>query len=255
MDKDDFIEKRFLDLFRQASNQYRPVFSEFLTLYEISILKRLEKKLSGGYCLFGGYKEAERQMASFLPDAFFMGENRNCEEISFPIRILKFCPRNAKFAENLSHRDVLGAVMGLGFGREKIGDILLEKNEIFIFANTAISDYLLDNLRQIRKTSVKGENTEEFEVPKKKALPMNATVSSNRLDTVVSAMTGEGRGKAQELIKSGLVFVDGFQMTYVDKEVLPGKIISIRGFGKFLFNSADGLTRKGRVKISFNKYI
>ncbi len=255
MDKDEFTEKRFLDLSRQAYERNHPVFSDFLTLYEISTLKQLEKKLSGAYGLFGGYEEAERQMASFLPDAFSMPQNTREKASFYPIEALVFRPQNRRYAEDLTHRDVLGAVMGLGFGREKIGDLFLSENEIYIFANKTISEYLRENLRLIRKTVVYGENTHEYNVPHRKTVSMSATVSSNRLDTVISAMTGEGRNKSQELIKSGLVFVDGFQTTYVTKEVLPGKTVSIRGFGKFIFNNETGETRKGRVRISFEKYV
>lgn len=255
MNKDTFTEKRFLELSRQAYERNHPVFSDFLTLGEISLLRQEEHRLDSRYCLFGGYEDSERQMAAFLPDAFSLEEKELKTLSFFPIQVLHFRPKKERFAEALTHRDILGALMHLGFGREKLGDILLQKTDVYIFAEKDISEFILENLRQIRKTFVYGEITSEYEVLTKTTVLKSATISSNRLDSVVSAMTGEPRGRAQELIKSGLVFVDGISETYTTKEVLPGKIVSVRGFGKFRFNKEAGETKKGRVKITFEKYV
>lgn len=255
MEKEEFTEKRFLDLSRHAYEKNYPVFSDFLTPAEIEILLTLKQKLYGEYCLFGGYEDSERQMAVFFPDAFSMPEAEVKTIAFFPIRILRFRPVNSRFAEKLTHRDALGACMGLGIGREKIGDLILKESEVYIFAQEAISEYLRENLRQMRKTSVYGEYTQEFEVPPPERLEMEATVASNRLDAVLMAMLHLSRSKTQELIKSGYIFVNSVTAYNGVKALHPGDIISARGYGKFIFDEEQGETRKGRVKIRFRKYV
>lgn len=106
--EDQFLSRRFIDLSRQAFQKNIVVFSDFLNMYEISLLYRWEKEYAVSFSLYGGYENAERQMVSFQPDALYY-------EWDYPIFCLKFSPQNARFADHaLSHRDVLGALMHLG---------------------------------------------------------------------------------------------------------------------------------------------
>lgn len=73
------------------------------------------------YETYGGYDMSERQMAAFLPDALYYTH-------FYPIQILKIEPLQKKFAESLTHRDYLGAILNLGIDRSKIGDILVTED-------------------------------------------------------------------------------------------------------------------------------
>lgn len=57
-------------------------------------------------------------MVAFIPDAL-------CYEWSYPFVCIHVVPQYPKYAEKLTHRDVLGALMHLGLDRSKIGDIVL----------------------------------------------------------------------------------------------------------------------------------
>lgn len=254
MNPNEFTEKRVIDLSRQAFERDYVTFSDFLTIGEIDLLKRQEKRLYARYILFGGYSEAERQMAAFLPDAFSVLENEEELRGLFPITLLRFRPVNSRFAENFTHRDALGAVMNLGFGREKCGDLLLKEGEVYIFAENGISDFLRENLHQIRKTSVYGENTKDFEMARPKLLSRAGTVPSNRLDAILSEILGVSRSKAQGFIKSGVIYINSMQCYDLTRRLLPQDIISARGFGKYLFEGEEGETKKGRVRIRFSRY-
>ena len=65
---------------------------------------------------FGGYEEAERQIAAFLPDAlsYDYGENEELFLSMYPIRCIRISPCSGKFSEALTHRDYLGALIHLG---------------------------------------------------------------------------------------------------------------------------------------------
>ena len=151
MDKTDYsIVRRFIDLSRQADTKGIVLFSDFLNMNEINLLEQNKSDLCSSYSLFGGYEYAERQMVAFQPDALYY----NWE---FPISCIQYRPVNEKFAQDLSHRDVLGAIMHLGIERSLIGDILFQKKEVFVFCHQKISSYLLEELSQIKRTQVIGQ--------------------------------------------------------------------------------------------------
>ena len=241
-------EKRFVDLSRQAQRRGIVTFSDFLTLYELNILHQNASLYAAAYRISGGYELAERQLAAFLPDALYY-------DWEYPIDCLMLSPAYPKFAEQLSHRDILGAVMNLRIERAKIGDILVKEGCYYLFCKNDITSYLVEQLHQIRHTIINVTVTAfehtgiqpDFE-------ESEAVIASNRLDNVVSAMTKLSRSDAVQLIQSGKVFVQGKEClhnTYVCKEK---DVLSIRSFGKFIFDGEQGLTRKNRLKISYKKY-
>ena len=100
-----YICKRFIDLSKQANRKGIVTFSDFLTVSEQMILQQNKTKLESEYRMSGGYDYAERQMVAFIPDALFY-------EWDYPIQCVRIRPAYPKFAETLSHRDVLGASAG-----------------------------------------------------------------------------------------------------------------------------------------------
>ncbi len=249
MSENLLIEKRFMDLSNQADRRGIVTFTDFLTLNELNIFHQNARKYITAYELSGGYEFAERQMVAFLPDALYYAWE-------YPIDCLLITPAYPKFAEKLSHRDVLGAVMNLGIERCKIGDILMKDNGCYLFCKQEISDYICEELSQIRHTAIRimptvAENLNiepDFEV-------IDAIIASNRLDNVVSAMAKSSRSEAVHMIQSGKVFIQGKEClhnTYICK---PNDVLSIRSVGKFIFVGEHGVTRKNRMKITYKKYI
>lgn len=132
--EEKLLEKRLLELSRLAYNRDIITFSDFLNLNELNILHSLPKdSLYAGYVTFGGYELAERQMAAFLPDALSLrGEKDIGRFFTNEIAVLSIEPLHHKYAENLTHRDYLGAILNLGIERSKIGDILIDQKEAFL---------------------------------------------------------------------------------------------------------------------------
>ena len=166
MEKEELLlAKRFADLSRQAQQKNIVVFSDFLNLNELNIFRQQIPELYSGYECFGGYGSSERQMVAFLPDAL-------CYDWHFPIACLKLTPVNARFAENLSHRDVLGSLMNLGIERSRLGDILVDKALAYVFCHEKIAGYLMENVTRIRHTTVLAEQValEDVQIEPKKEL-------------------------------------------------------------------------------------
>lgn len=247
-------QKRFIDLSRLADRKGMVTFSNFLNLNELNLFHQVLSDIETSYQLSGGYEFAERQMIAFIPDALYYANP--LPVCSFPIVCLHFRPRHPKFAENLSHRDVLGALMNLGVERSRIGDIRVEDKDYYIFCEDTISEYLLTYLQQIRHTAVTGEKIEpELVQFKQKFEHLTGIVSSARLDSIVAFAAGKSRTQSVNFIQSQKVFVNDCIVSSNAYECKENDIISVRGFGKFIFEGSSGITRKGRIKISLKKYV
>ena len=68
-------------------------------------------------------------------------------------------PSAPKFAEALSHRDFLGALMNLGIERDVLGDIIVRDSVGYVFCEDAMAAYLADNITQERHTVMPTEVT------------------------------------------------------------------------------------------------
>ena len=243
------LAKRFVDLSRQAEQKDIVLFSDFLNLNELNIFRQGISELYSGYETFGGYELSERQMIAFIPDAL-------CYAWNYPIACLKITPTNKKFAETLSHRDVLGSLMNLGIERSKLGDILVNEEEIYVFCLENIAGFLMDEMTRIRHTVVTCEQIRQdsfaFEI--KKEL-LEGIITSNRLDSVIACVCKTSRSQASQWIKGGKVFLNNRQTLQATAECKPGELISVRSVGRFRFLDSYGETRKGRLKIQYEKYL
>lgn len=245
-------EKRFIDLSRQAQRRGVVVYSDFLTLNELDMLNRNKAKLESSFSLYGGYEFAERQMVAFLPDAFYY-----TIEPDYPIRCCKIISSYPKFSEELTHRDVLGAIMNLGIDRSKIGDIVLDRKEktIYLFATRQIMEYIMDNLIQIRHTQVTLLPCDPSQLSiQPEFAEHTGIVASVRLDNMVACMAGLSRSKAVLEIQSGRVFINGLQQLNNAYFCHAGEQISIRHVGKFIYDKECGTTQKGKVRIQYRQY-
>ena len=194
--------------------------------------------------VFGGYSEADRCIIGFFPD--FMESDTSL----FPLSVIKVTGANA------THRDYLGSLLGLGIAREMIGDILIEGHDAFIFLYDTVKDYVLFNLKKVAKYNVTVKEEENIlSLPQKKFEEVSGTVSSVRLDSVVSLFTKKSRGDSQSLINAERVFVNYSPCTSTSLKLKEGDIISVRGFGKMRLCSIGGETKKGRIRITIDKYV
>lgn len=242
------IEKRLQDLSFLADRKGIVTFSNFLNIDERNTYHQMKNQLITESRTSGGYAYAERQMIAFIPDALYY-------DWQFPICCLLFEPLHPKYAEELTHRDVLGALMNLGIDRSRIGDIRLDGQNYYIFCEETIAPYLLESLTQIRHTMVHGRQTDidglhleqKYEV-------LDGTVASVRLDNLISFVTRKSRSQSVLLIQAQKVFVNERMTTSNACECKPGDILSVRGYGKYLFDKSTGETKKGRVRITMKKY-
>lgn len=244
--EDALLINRMTELSDRAFERGIWTSSEFLSLAEQDVLLRL--RLSSPFELEGGAEGCERRIAHFGSE-----ENAGWTEEP-PITCVKIAPVNDKFAEKLTHRDFLGALMGLGIRREVLGDIIVLENRGYLFCLDSIADYIVSNLSEVRRTTVKAEISEPpaqlIEKPPQKAL----VTSSERLDGVVSAVYKLSRSQSSELISAGKVYISGRLCETPAAQIPEGAIISVRSVGRFIYDGIERETKKGRLRVLVRVY-
>ena len=244
------LRKRFQDLASAADRRGCVTFTDFLNLNEQNILHETLQKFSWIQGeTFGGYVEAERQIAAFVPDALSY-------EWEYPISCLQIRPLHAKFAEDLSHRDVLGALMHLGIERGKTGDIALCGGVCYVFCCTSMAELICRELTRIRHTAVSCEvcSAEHFSYAPT-LQTVKGSVSSVRLDAVMALAFQSSRSSLLSLIADAKVFVNGRLITTNAYALKEQDIVSVRGLGRFRYVGVLGRTKKDRCMIELEKYV
>lgn len=248
MKEDTILLSGIEDKINQCNDNYMTTNSVFLDMRQRTLAEAQCRQHKGlRYCFYGGYDEAERTVAVFLPD-YAQLSNDN------PLALLRITKSGYR---ELSHRDYLGSLMGLGLKREIVGDILVRKDGADIVIIKEMSEFLLYHYEKAGRTSLKAEllPIEEIIVPEVLFEEKRDTVASLRLDNVVASAFSLSRGKAAEAIERGIVFVNGLQSEKPDRPIKEGDKLVLRGKGKALLKTVGGVTKKDRISIVINKYV
>lgn len=239
---------KIVEKINRIKKTYIPEYTDFLDPYELNISKNLldlEKELK--YSLVLPNEEFERNIILIKP--WFIEDE---EDISVEV----FHIKNLGLEKNITHKDVLGSLLGLGVVREKIGDLQIFKNDIQIFIKKDISDYIFLNLEKISRYKVSLE-TLRFDERKRYIQEFkydSIVISSPRLDSILSSTFNLSRLKAKEIIKSEKVKVNYEIIDNPAKVILEGSKISVRGFGRFIFDSINSRTKSDRYHVTIRIY-
>lgn len=242
MNEDELSRKRFLELSEKSYRANQFTFTRFLNMNEISILYEMERKLSSGFVLFGGNKEAERVVARF-GDPEELGY-----EQPFPIVCIHIATLQKKPNETLGHRDYLGALMNLGIEREMLGDIYLSGADAYVMCLEQMAPYIVEQLGNVRHTYVKCEIMSEIpDVVVQEKIPATIQLASERIDGVVSKTFHLSRSESIQLFTQKKVFVNGRLCQNNSYHVKEKDLISVRGQGRVICDSISGMTKKGKL--------
>ena len=247
-------EKPFIDKadewLMKAAYDHQVKRTDFLDPRQAFILSALQNRYDNIQVVFdGGYPDAERKRAIIMPDY----RDPDAEEPG--IELLAISSPDAKFAE-LDHGDFLGAILGLGIKREKIGDIHPSDSVCHCLAALEIIEYLDLHLRQVHRVSVL---TEILPLTELKPVPIqfdvvSFTVASLRLDAVVGDVYKLSRGKVMQPIQSGRCKVNWKVEENPACELQAGDVVSLQGFGRFKLLEVEGPSKKGRIRVKAGKY-
>ena len=249
--KNNMELRHVFDLANRSYNNNQYTFTDFLTPAELGdFLDNLSDLPPCGYTIYGGYEGAERVVLRFGREA-----DLGYEE-SFPIVYVRIEPVNAKFAEDLTHRDVLGSIMNLGMEREKLGDIIVKNGKIWVICLTSLASLITSELTRIRHTTVycKVEETLPEDLsPQFEELRIQ--VAQARADAVVAKLCKLSRNGAATLFLEGKVAIGGRAMQNHSYTLKEQDVVSVRGFGKYRYIRAEGTTKKGNNILLFERFV
>ncbi|MEF9984652.1 MAG: YlmH/Sll1252 family protein [Oscillospiraceae bacterium] len=249
LDKDEeMFESKIKDMFDISLTRNITKFSPFLDERQQIICQYVASKYdNANITYFGGYDDCQRKMLGIFADY------DDKTQASFPITALTFKFRNQ---DSLSHRDFLGALMSLRIKREAVGDILVEEGRAVVFLNSKIADIVLSDVTKIGNIGVKIQlGFENLSVFEQKFHEINGTVSSLRLDCIISMFMNISRDKASDIINSQLVHINSVLCIDRDTIVSENDKISVKGFGKIIIVNVGNLTKKNRIHVNCKKFL
>lgn len=248
---DRLFVSRILDKAVRADKYKETACSDFLDPYQAKLVEKVIADAGElNYSFFGGYPGAERTIVFFRPN--FMSDEPLDEAANIALIRIKLNSR-----EELTHRDYLGALMGLGIRREKIGDIIVKDDFCDVVAFSEIAGYIKLNLLKVGNSSVDIDikEVDDIQANQPKIKEISSTVASLRLDSVASTGFGMSRSKMVDFIKAEKVSLNWEITSSPTRMVKEGDTISIRGKGRVVVESVGRLTKKGRTGIILKKYI
>lgn len=233
-------------------------FTNFLTIEEkssLSVLKSENSKYVNTF-YYGGYSEAERCVAVFVPEFYktdSVAEFFKEYPEENPLAVIK--AEKDKFT-NMTHRDFLGSLMALGLKREMLGDIIVTDYGCCFFCLKNMASFIVENLKRTGRGSVECKIIDFSELPDNsdKCEYVFSSLPSLRLDAVVSAAFSLSRSKSSEFISKGVVYVNDTECLKNDMTLDEGSKIVLRGKGKVILNRINGLSKKGRIHAEFKKF-
>ncbi len=221
----------------------------FLTASEQIVLEKIiASKYSGiTYDFFGGYIDAERKKAKIIANEYY--------DIDYDI-ICLHAQFNKKF-HDVKHRDVMGAVHNLGINFNRIGDIVVKDNNIYIFVDVLIAEYVATNLSRIGKAVLDfREVTDINELAIEREYDsINIVSSSHRLDAIVAKIINKARSKAKELLDHEHIKLNHTVITNGEKNCNIGDMISIRKYGRFVIRESNQNTKTQKYRIRIDKLV
>lgn len=231
------------DALRRPNKVYT---SDFLDEREQGLVQKTLLKSGRDFAFFGGYDEADRKILVIAP------ENETILDQDIPICSITF---NKDF--HIEHRNILGTLMSLGVSRDTIGDIAIWEDKVQIVILERMADYFLNNFGMVNHHYIEPEYHYYSEI-----IPYNppfevesSTAASNRIDAIIASAFKMSRKKANELLKQNQVLHNHNPVEKITVSVKEEDTISVRGKGKVRISHLGGLTRKGRIRFEYLRFL
>jgi RNA-binding protein YlmH len=246
---DEQLAAKLFDLAAITLKMHRFRTSDFLDPYGYSIAETIAAHnerivLSAN----GGYQGAERVKAAFGEKDF-----RGTPDYNLAALLIKWDKRYY----SLSHRDVLGALIGLGLTRDVLGDIIFCSEGCQIVLDNSIKQFALQKLTAIGPATVSTTeiSLETIAAREEKVKEIRSTVASLRLDVIAAAGFGTSRSKMTDEITAQKLKVNWQDAKNAAQTIKAGDIISMRGRGRVEVAEILGQTKKGRIALLLKRYL
>ncbi|MEN9215256.1 MAG: photosystem II S4 domain protein [Gloeomargarita sp. DG02_4_bins_56] len=243
------LRARFEDWLARAERTWQVVVSDFLSPPDALALQAYCDRLSQVHAYgWGGYPQAERVRLALAPAALPLSE------ADVPLTLLGIAG-NFLF-DPAGHRDFLGAILGTGIVRDKVGDIwVLGERGAQAVVVPEFGEFLCTHLTRVRSVPVTVQPLDwsELQVPAPRTKHFTTVEASLRLDALGSAGFGLSRAKMADWIKQGEVRVNWQTITQPSHLLKSGDTIVIRGKGRVVVGEIQ-LTKKDRYRVDLTRF-
>ena len=226
----------------------RNTVTKFLTNFEQVVLSQIVAYNYSDFKVefFGGFNDAERKKAKIISNEYY--------DVDYDIVCLK-AKFNNKF-NKVEHRNILGAVHNLGINFNRFGDIIVLENEIYIFVDDEIADYIAMEFTKAGRVNLDFQRVDLIEVKiEKKYEDFEIVSSSFRIDSIVAKITNKSRSKVKEFLEQDFIKLNHVILRNGEKTCTPDDIISIRKYGRYVVKGYTQNKKSLKYRITISKLV
>lgn len=241
---------RVLDQAEQALKTWEVSLTDFLSPPELAEAQRILDQLTEIHLLAGGgYPQAERQRLAIARAELPLDPGQ--------VTVAALNMTGNFLFDPATHRDFLGALLGTGIVRDKVGDVIvLGERGAQAIVVPEIAEFLEMHLTQVRSVPVKTQRIDlsDLKVRESRKKALTTVEASLRLDAIASAGFGMSRSKMAELIAAGDVRVNWKEITQASHSLKSGDLIAIRGKGRLAVEEV-AMTKKERYRVQLTRFM
>ena len=248
--QDRYLAMKLIDKIEMSMKNSTITYTDFLDPYQMNMgIQIINQYFSISYFSDGGFQHAERKILIIHP------EYLSLENFENPLRAIEIFGDFNK--TDLSHRDFLGSILGLGIKREKTGDIYISDGKVALIVYKEVCDYIISNLHQVGKYKITAHHIsmDDISEPEEKFKLIHSTVQSLRLDAILSVGFEESRSAITKKVNHDRVKVNWKPVNNPSYLVNCGDIISYKGLGRIQFVEMLGKSKKDRIKITIKRFL
>ena len=226
----------------------RNTVTKFLTNFEQIVLSQIVAYNYSDFKVefFGGFDDAERKKAKIISNEYY--------DVDYDIVCLK-AKFNNKF-NRVEHRNILGAVHNLGINFNRFGDIIVLENEVYIFVDEEIADYIAMEFTKAGRVNLDFQRVDLAEVGiEKKYEDFEIVSSSFRIDSIVAKITNKSRSKVKEFLEQDFIKLNHVVLRNGEKTCTSEDIISIRKYGRFVVKGYTQNKKSLKYRITISKLV
>lgn len=226
----------------------RNTVTKFLTNFEQIVLSQIVAYNYSDFKVefFGGFDDAERKKAKIISNEYY--------DVDYDIVCLK-AKFNNKF-NRVEHRNILGAVHNLGINFNRFGDIIVLENEVYIFVDEEIVDYIAMEFTKAGRVNLDFQRVDLAEVGiEKKYEDFEIVNSSFRIDSIVAKITNKSRSKVKEFLEQDFIKLNHVVLRNGEKTCTLEDTISIRKYGRFVVKGYTQNKKSLKYRITISKLV
>ena len=147
----------------------------------------------------------------------------------------------------------MGAIHNLGVNFNRFGDIIVLEDEVYIFVDEEIADFVAMEFTKAGRVNLNFEKINLTDVSiEKKYDDFEVVSSSFRIDSIVAKITNKSRSKVKEYLEQDFIKLNHVVIKNGEKNCSISDIISIRKYGRFIIkdHKQNKKTLKYRITIS-----